>query len=168
MAMQQPAGRIRSPQPPIAVPSTGRSILTGLRLLLGILVLAWAAGQLGWAGWLLAGPPGWLVPESIASAGELALWLAGSGLVACVAATVLLSGGEQVWHVTVLSGVIGWVAWPARVLLERWWLLGTLVFEPQGGSLGVPWPVREGWLVLLVVSGVGALVTRHCGRVPAR
>lgn len=54
--MQQPTGRIRSPQPPIAVPSTGRSILTGLRLVFGILVFAWAAGQLGWAGWLLAGP----------------------------------------------------------------------------------------------------------------
>ncbi len=166
--MPRLASRNRSQQPALAMLLTiGDVLVTCLRLLLGILVLAWAAGQLGWAGWLLAGPPGWLVPESIASAGELALWLAASGLMACVAATVLLSGGEQVWHVTALSSVIGWVAWPARVLLEHWWLLGTLTVEPQGSSLGVPWPVREGWLLLLVVSGVGVLMARHRVRVPA-
>lgn len=166
--MPQLADSIRSQRPAIAMPGIGNVILTCVRLLLGVLVLVWAAGQLGWAGWLLAGPPGWLVPESIASAGELALWLAGSGLLACAAASILLSGGERIWHVTALTSVIGWVAWPARTLLEHWWLLGTLTFEPQGSSLGVPWPVREGWLVLLVVSAVGVFVARHCGRAPAR
>lgn len=166
--MQQSFGSIRFQQPAVAMHGIARIVVMGLRLLLGMLALSWAAGQLGWAGWLLAGPPGWLVPESIASPRELALWLIVNGFAGCLTAAILFGGGARRWRLTCLVSLIGWTAWPVRVLLERWWLLGTLAFEPQGSSLGVPWPVREGWFVLLVVSALGILVARHREREPAR
>lgn len=121
------------------------------RLLLVLATLLWATGQLTWAGWLLSQPPRAFVPESPLSATELALWLLASAFLGMCAATLVATNSSPPWAALSLLAAVAWLAFPLRLAIEEWLLLGTVSFDPFVELAELPWPVREGWLAWLIL-----------------
>ncbi len=93
--------------------------------------------------------------------GELVFWWIGNAALASWTAWSFLSGAASAWHRAIAAALVGWAAWPLRLVLERWILLGTPVFAAPIPDLALPWPLRSSWLALLSVSALCLFLERR-------